>query len=320
MNPIILTQLVRQKAHELGFEGCAFSKAEQLDQEARQLESWLHQGFHGQMDWMERYFDKRTDPRKLVEGATSVISFFMSYHFEENQQIDQDSLIPKVAKYARGRDYHKVIKKKLLKIIDLLKEQVGDIHARAFVDSAPVMDKAWAVRSGLGWMGKNGNLLTRSYGSWILLGEIILDVEFMYDGPATDHCGSCTRCLDACPTGAIPQPSVIDANRCISYLTIELKDQIPDTFRDSMEGWAFGCDICQDVCPWNRKSMIGKSQDLMPKPVFSTHSYSFWDALSKDEFTDTFKGTPLMRSGFDKMKNNVAMAKSSIKDRRSNQI
>ncbi len=308
-----LTKLVRLKADELGFDGCAFSKADSLDNEAIKLENWLNQGFHGEMKWMENYFDMRMDPRKLVEGAKSVISLFVSYHFEENEEIDQNENSPKIAKYARGRDYHKVLKKKLHQLIDFIQKESGAIHARAFVDSAPVMDKAWAVRSGIGWMGKNGNVLTRKYGSWILLGEIILDVEFEYDGLTTDHCGSCTRCLDACPTEAIIQPSVIDATKCISYLTIELEETIPKTFRNSMEGWVFGCDICQDVCPWNRKSSFGNTQDLKPKSVFTSQSFSFWNTMTKDQFTHTFKGTPLMRSGYEKMKSNVTLAQESIK-------
>ena len=307
-----LTQLVRDKARELGFEGCGFSKAQVLDIEARRLEEWLRMGYHGQMDWMENYFDKRIDPTALVEGAKSVISLFMSYHFEENEEIDHKQNHPKVAKYARGRDYHKVIRKKLQKIIDHVRDEVGEVHARAFVDSAPVMDKAWAVRSGLGWMGKNGNLLTKRHGSWILLGEIILDIEFDYDGPTTDHCGSCTRCIDACPTDAIIQPSVIDAKKCISYLTIELEESIPNAFRDSLEGWAFGCDICQDVCPWNRKSAYGQTKDFIPKAVFSSQSFSYWETLSKNEFIETFRGTPLMRSGYEKMKENVSFARESM--------
>jgi len=311
MDRLLLTHKVRAKATELGFQGCGFSKAQHLEEESIHLEDWLHKGLHGEMKWMENHFEKRTDPRILMPGSKSVLSLFLSYNFEMNHEIDHRSDAPKVAKYARGRDYHKVIKKKLLHLIDYLKEEIGDVQARAFVDSAPVMDKAWAVRSGLGWLGKNGNILNKQSGSWILLGEIISDVEFVYDGPTTDHCGSCTRCMDACPTQAITQPSVIDSRKCISYLTIELKEQIPKEFHHSMKGWAFGCDICQDVCPWNRKSYFGQTDDLKPKPIFSVHQYDYWERLTKEQFTETYKGTPLMRSGFDKMKENVTIARLS---------
>lgn len=314
MDRLAITYKVRNKATELGFQGCGFSKAQQLENEAIHLEQWLSKGLHGEMKWMENHFDKRIDPRKLVEGSKSVISVFMTYKFEENVIIDNQSSVPKIAKYARGRDYHKVIKKKLHHLIEFLQTEIGDIQARAFVDSAPVMDKAWAVRSGLGWMGKNGNILTRESGSWILLGEILTDVEFVYDGPTTDHCGSCTRCIDACPTQAIPQPSVIDSRKCISYLTIELEERIPSEFHQKMQGWAFGCDICQDVCPWNRKSALGSTDDLKPKAFFSIHSFEAWDALSIDEFSNLFRGTPLMRSGYEKMKENVKISEVSLRN------
>jgi epoxyqueuosine reductase len=302
MDPSSLSDAVRRKAMELGFQGCGFSRVSRLEDEARKLDAWLGMGYHADMEWMERHADLRIDPTRLVPGAKTVISVLAGYRFEENEQIDKWRDGPGIAKYARGRDYHKVLKKKLHLLLDHIRELAGTVEARVFVDSAPVMEKAWAARGGLGWLGKNGNLLNRSIGSWFLLGEIILDVDFEPDGPVTDHCGSCTRCIDACPTQAIVQPSVIDSGRCISYLTIEWKRTMPAERIKELNGWAFGCDICQDVCPWNRRSAQGMFDDLRPKAFHRERgSYDDWLELNEDGFKEIFSGTPLMRSGWDKL-------------------
>ncbi|MGK7368877.1 MAG: tRNA epoxyqueuosine(34) reductase QueG, partial [Candidatus Halalkalibacterium sp. M3_1C_030] len=249
MNLTQRTQRVREEALRLGFDGCGFSKAQRLEKEERRLEEWLNQGRHGSMGWMENYFDKRVDPTKLVPGSKSVVSVIGSYYHPDHERQQQESGKPKIAKYAQGRDYHKVYKGKLKKLFNFTKELVGNIHGRIFVDSAPVLDKAWAARSGLGWIGKNSNLLNKDIGSFFFIGEMIIDVEFIYSTQVTDHCGTCTRCIDACPTNAIYEPYRVDSNKCISYLTIELKDQIPEKHRNDLGQWMYGCDICQDVCP-----------------------------------------------------------------------
>ena len=326
-DPLPLTRRVRNLAHELGFQAVGFSKAGELDQEARRLEEWLGAGLHADMGWMENHFDMRIDPRKLVPGARSVISLAASYHApaaegtqEPRQRTDPEPDdrpdVIRTARYAKGRDYHRALRKPLKTLLREIRSQAGDVQGRVFVDSAPVMEKAWAVRSGLGWLGKNGNVLNRSLGSWFLLCEIVVDAEFVYDAPGRDHCGSCTRCIDACPTGAIPLPSVIDSSRCISYLTIELKEKMPDEFRDRTQGWAFGCDICQEVCPWNRKASAGAMPDLQPRGVFApgganAGSSAFWSKLTEPEFENWFRGTPLMRSGYRKMMDSVAAASGS---------
>ncbi|MEX2589874.1 MAG: tRNA epoxyqueuosine(34) reductase QueG, partial [Chitinophagales bacterium] len=238
MNPQNRSIQIKKWASELGFMQCGIAKAEQLEPEARQLEAWLKQGRHGQMQYMENYFEKRTDPRKLVPGAKSVISLLFNYYTEKKQE---DATAPKISKYAYGRDYHKVVKKKLKQLFAKMQEELGEIDGRFFVDSAPVMDKAWAKRSGLGWIGKNTNLLNKQSGSFFFVAEIICDLELQYDGPVTDHCGTCTACIDACPTNALDQPYQIDGSKCISYFTIELKEEIPNAFKGQFENWAFGC-------------------------------------------------------------------------------
>lgn len=314
-----ITSDVRQKALSLGFDACGFARAEPLDEAARRLEEWLSRGRHGEMHWMEQHFDKRVNPALLVEGTRSIISVIGSYHFPENEELDSSSG-PKIAKYARGRDYHKVFKKRLHQLLDYLGERIGKIHGRAFVDSAPVMDKEWARRAGLGWIGKNSNLLNRSHGSWFLIGELFVDVPFIYDSPVTDHCGSCTRCIDACPTGAIYQPYRVDATRCISYLTIELKDAIPAEYHDGLGEWVFGCDICQDVCPWNRKAETGTIGDLRPRPKMVRDDLSFWKNLSQQEYEELFNGTPVRRARYPRFVENTGIVIRNLeKQQRENE-
>ncbi len=295
MDPNKATHLIRSKAIELGFDLCGFAKAGPLDEEAYRLEEWLNANMHGSMGWMERNFEKRIDPTKLVPGAKSVVSVIASYRFEENEIFDRNHNGAKIAKYARGRDYHKVFKGRLKKLFQFTKESIGDINGRIFVDSAPVMDKAWAVKAGLGWIGKNSNLLNKRYGSWFLIGEMIVDVPFVYDAPETDHCGTCTRCIDACPTDAIYEPFRVDGSRCISYLTIELKEKMPAEFRDKTEKWIFGCDICQDVCPWNRKASYGHIEDLRPREKVLYPDIDRWPEISQEKFNKLFEGSAVRR-------------------------
>jgi epoxyqueuosine reductase len=260
---------IKAKAKELGFFYCGFSKAEFLEEEAPRLEDWLNKNQHGKMAYMENHFDKRLDPRLLVDDAKTVISFLLNYYPEEKQR---DADAPKISKYAYGEDYHFVIKDKLKELIHFMKEHIGDINGRAFVDSAPVMDKAWAKKSGLGWMGKNSNLIHPKEGSFFFIAELIVDVAFEPDGPIKDYCGTCTKCIDSCPTEAIVKPYVVDGSKCISYLTIELKDELlPREFQGKMDNWMFGCDVCQDVCPWNRFSKATKEDRF--KPAFSLLDY-----------------------------------------------
>lgn len=305
------TYKVRQKAHDLGFDACGFSKAGPLDEEAFRLEQWLNQNLHASMGWMENNFEKRIDPTKLVPGAKSVVSVIMSYRFRENENTDLRSSRPKIAKYARGRDYHKVFKGRLKQLFQFTKDLIGDVEGRIFVDSAPVMDKAWAQRSGLGWLGKNGNLMNKEYGSWFLIGEMIIDVPFHYDTPVTDHCGTCTACIDACPTNAIHEPYRIDSSRCISYLTIELKDQIPDHFQSQTYDWIFGCDICQDVCPWNQNAAYGHINDLKPREQILNPSLKQWSRINEEQFELIFNGSAVRRAGFDKFRHNAKIAENN---------
>lgn len=314
MDKLALTLKVRQKAKELGFDDCGFSKAGPLDREAFRLEQWLNEGRQGNMEWMERNFEKRVDPTKLVPGSKSVVSVIASYRFEENEKNDRFSSDPKIAKYARGRDYHKTFKSGLKKLFSYTKETVGDINGRVFVDSAPVLDKAWVERSGLGWMGKNGNMLNKELGSWFLIGEMIVDVPFAYDTPVTDHCGSCTRCLEACPTNAIYEPYKIDSERCISYLTIELKDKIPEEQQKDLGEWAFGCDICQDVCPWNRKANYSQVDDFKPRPqVLQPPKYQTWSEINLETFDKVFEGTPVRRAKHKWFTRNARIAENNLK-------
>lgn len=310
MNQTEFTSRVREEARRLGFEGCGFARAGFMEDEARHLEDWLNKGKHGKMKWMENHFDKRVDPTKLVPGAKSVVSVLCSYHQPEMaQQHIADEEHPKISKYALGEDYHFVMKDKLYQLFEFTKALNGGLEGRVFVDSAPVMDKAWAVRSGLGWMGKNSNILNRKAGSWFFLGEMIVDAEFNYDAPTTDHCGSCTRCIDACPTEAITEPYSVDGSKCISYFTIELRDEIPAEYQDKLGSWIFGCDICQDVCPWNRKATPGSEERLFAREPLLSRDMAYWEELDLMEFRRLFKKNPVKRTKFDGLKRNIAAVK-----------
>lgn len=284
---------------------CGIAGAVHLDAEAVRLEHWLKKGFQGSMHYMERYFDLRTDPRKLVPGARSVITLLLNYLPAEAQPTD----IPKIAKYAWGIDYHFVIRDKLNALLDYMHAHIGSVDGRGFVDSAPVLERAWAVRSGLGWVGKNGNVISRHSGSWFFIATLITDLDLVADAPfATDHCGTCTRCMDACPTGAIVSPAVVDGSKCISYLTIELKDSlIPGEFHDKMNGWMFGCDVCQDVCPWNRFARETKESAFSPIPGVLNLSAREWEAMGEEMFNRTFKNSPLKRAKWKGISRNLGV-------------
>lgn len=302
-----LTEQLRQKAYEQGFMYVGVSKAEFLEEEAPRLERWLAQGKHGQMQWMENHFDKRLDPTKLVPGAKSVVS--LAFNYFPKEEILHEAGNYKIAKYAYGKDYHRVLKKKLKKIIFWLKEEVGQINGRAFVDSAPVLEKAWAVRSGIGWQGKNSNLIHKKAGSFFMLAELILDLELEYDGPIRDYCGNCRLCLDACPTDAIPEPYVVDGSRCISYLTIELKERIPEAFSGQWKNWIFGCDICQDVCPWNRRAKAHQESRFTPNEKLKNMQKSDWEELTEELFEELFVGSPVRRTQYKGLKRNIRFLK-----------
>lgn len=306
-----LTEAVKNYALQLGFDACGFSKAEFLDTEARRLEEWLIQQRNGTMSWMENNFDKRVDPTKLVPGAKSVVSVIGSYYSPEHDH--QYSGNPKIAKYALGRDYHKVFKKKLKELFNYTGSLVGNIEGRIFVDSAPVLDKAWAVRSGLGWMGKNSNILNKEIGSFFFIGELILDVEFNYSTQTTDHCGTCTRCIDACPTDAIYEPYRVDSNKCISYLTIELKEQIPQELQSSLGEWMYGCDICQDVCPWNKEPSVTQMADLKPRTKLLNKNIDFWNEIDNPQYDALFEGSAIRRAKFEKFKMNTRVVYDNLK-------
>ena len=284
---------------------CGISKAGFLEQEAPRLEAWLNQNRHGQMQYMENHFDKRLDPTKLVEGSKSVISLLLNYY---PQQLQRDDSY-KISKYAYGTDYHFVIKDKLKELLHCIQEQVGDVHGRAFVDSAPVLDKAWAAKSGLGWIGKHSNLLSKQTGSFYFIAELIVDLDLDYDTPVTDHCGSCTACIDACPTQAIVEPYKVDGSKCISYFTIELKNEIPSSVSGQFDDWMFGCDVCQDVCPWNRFSKAHKEPSFDPNPDVLSNSKKDWEEITKEVFSEIFKKSPLKRTKFEGLRRNIEFLK-----------
>ena len=297
------TDLIKTEAKRLGFMDCRISKAGFLEEEAPRLEEWLANGSHGKMSYMENHFDKRLDPTKLVEGAKAVISLSLNYYSTETRS-DIDA--PKISMYAYGRDYHKVIKAKLKALINYIHEEIGEVGGRAFVDSAPVMDKAWAVKSGIGWMGKHSNVLSKKTGSFYFISELILDLELSADSPVTDHCGKCTACIDACPTGAIIKPYVVDGSKCISYFTIELKDEIfPKEYHGKFDDWVFGCDICQEVCPWNRFSKQHKEPDFYPHKDLLNLTKREWEELTEDVFQELFKGSAVKRTKYQGLKRNI---------------
>jgi epoxyqueuosine reductase len=288
------TKLIKDKAKDLGFFFCGISKADFLKEEAPRLEKWLSDGRNGKMDYMQNHFDKRLDPRLLVDDAKSVVSLLLNY-YPNDAQLDPDA--PKLSKYAYGEDYHFVIKDKLKELFNFIQEEVGEVGGRVFVDSAPVMDKAWAKKSGLGWIGKNSNLINPKNGSFFFIAELILDLELTEDGPMKDYCGTCTRCVDACPTDAIVEPYVVDGSKCISYLTIELKDQIiPPEFKGKMENWMFGCDICQDVCPWNRFSKSHSESKFNPHDQLLKMSKADWEDISEEVFRELFRNSAVKRT------------------------
>ena len=302
------SDFIKNKSIELGFISCGISKSGFLENEIGRFESWLKDNYHGQMSYMERNFDKRMDTTKLVAGSKSVISLLFNYY--PSKEINNDSF--KISKYAYGKDYHFIIKDKLKSLLSSMRNEIGEIDGRVFVDSAPIMEKAWAKKSGLGWVGKNTNLISKKTGSFFFIAEIIVDLELEYDGEVTDHCGSCTTCLDACPTDALYEPYKIDASKCISYFTIELKDQFPNDLKKDFNDWIFGCDICQDVCPWNKFSIPNKEPLLNPKNEINQYSKKDWLELTDEVFKVAFKKTPLERTKFKGLKRNIQYANEQL--------
>ena len=296
----------------MGFLYCGISKAERLDSEAEKLESWLNQGMNGKMGYMANHFEKRLDPSLLVPGAKSVVSLLYNYYPKASLEKEGNY---KIAKYAYGKDYHFVIKDKLKSFLDLLQKEVGEVDGRVFVDSAPVMERQWAAKSGLGWLGKNTLLLNRGHGSFFFLAELIIDLELQYDNPIGDYCGTCTKCLDACPTAAFPQPGVLDASRCISYLTIELKDEIPAGFEGKFNDWIFGCDICQDVCPWNRFSKPHRETAFEPSDKLKGLGKKDWEEMTAEVFNKVFKKSAIKRTKWEGLKRNIEFAKKKPQGR-----
>ncbi len=299
------SQFIKTEAKRLGFLSCGISKAEFLEEEAPRLEKWLKNNAHGEMRYMENHFDKRLDPTKLVEGSKSVVSLLLNYYPSEIQNAESY----KLSKYAYGTDYHFVIKDKLKSLLHAIQGEIGDVHGRAFVDSAPVLDKAWAAKSGLGWIGKHSNLLTQQIGSFYFIAELIIDLELEYDYATTDHCGTCTACIDACPTEAITEPYVVDGSKCISYFTIELKDNIPSEFKGQFDDWMFGCDVCQDVCPWNRFSKAHNEPLFNPHPELLSMTKKDWEEITKETFNKVFKKSAVKRTKFEGLKRNVDFLK-----------
>lgn len=299
------TELIKTEALRLGFLSCGISKAEFLEEEAPRLEKWLNNNMHGEMAYMENYFDKRLDPTLLVPGSKSVISLLLNYFPSETQSSDTY----KISKYAYGTDYHFIIKDKLKQLMHFINDEIGEVDGRAFVDSAPVLDKAWAARSGLGWIGKHSNLLTKQLGSFYFIAELILDLELDYDSPVTDHCGSCTACIDACPTNAIVADRVVDGSKCISYFTIELKNEISSSVKGRFEDWMFGCDICQDVCPWNRFSKSHREPLFNPHPELLSMSKKDWEEITEEVFQKLFRKSAVKRTKFSGLKRNIEFLK-----------
>ncbi len=295
------TQMIKKEAQRLGFLSCGISEATFLEEEAPRLEKWLKNNMHGKMQYMENHFDKRLDPRLLVDGAKSVISLTLNYFPSELQ--NEGSY--KISKYAYGSDYHSVIKEKLRHLFEFINEEIGEINGRVFVDSAPVLDKAWAAKSGLGWVGKNNNLISKKNGSFFFIAELICDIELEYDHPATDHCGTCTACIDACPTQAIESPNVVNGSKCISYFTIELKDNIPEEMKGKFDDWMFGCDVCQDVCPWNRFSAPHSEPLLKPRENLLTMTKKDWEEITKETFDKVFKNSAVKRTKYDGLLRNI---------------
>jgi len=302
------TIFIKQQAALLGFHHCGIARATRLDEDARRLENWLKLGMHGSMHYMEKYFDLRIDPGQLVPGAKSIITLLLNYYPNEKQKVDS----PKISKYAFGKDYHEVIREKLKKLMELMNSEVGEIHGRGFVDSAPVLERTWAQRSGLGWVGKNGNLINKQAGSFFFIATLITDLELEYDDPfAKDYCGTCTRCIDECPTDAILPGKVVDGSKCISYFTIELKDAlIPENMKGKFENWMFGCDICQDVCPWNRFTKSTDETEFTPIPEVLNLTTKEWEEMTEESFKNIFRTSPLSRAKFKGIKRNLKFLQS----------
>ncbi|WP_347923005.1 tRNA epoxyqueuosine(34) reductase QueG [Pontimicrobium sp. SW4] len=298
--------LIKTEAKRLGFLSCGISKAEFLETEAPRLEKWLNHNMHGQMQYMENHFDKRLDPTKLVDDSKSVVSLLLNYFPSGTQK---DSSAPKISKYAYGTDYHFVIKDKLKSLLHFIQDEIGEVDGRAFVDSAPVLDKAWAAKSGLGWIGKHSNLLTQQVGSFYFIAELIIDLELEYDTPVTDHCGTCTACIDACPTQAITEPYVVDGSKCISYFTIELKENIPSEFKGQFDDWMFGCDVCQDVCPWNRFSKPHNEPLFNPHPELLDMTKKDWEEITQDTFNKVFQKSAVKRTKYSGLTRNIKFLK-----------
>ena len=300
-------QLITNKAHELGFFHVGFSTADFLEEEAPRLEKWLNKHHHGEMAYMANHFDKRLDPRLLVEDAKTVISLLFNYYTDQQQS---DPEAPKISKYAYGEDYHYVIKDKLKELIAFIQEEIGEVNGRGFVDSAPVMDKAWAKKAGIGWIGKNSNLIHPKKGSFFFIADLILDLKIEADGPIKDYCGTCTKCIDACPTDAIIEPYVVNGSKCISYLTIELKNELlPKEFEGKMDNWMFGCDICQDVCPWNRFSVLHNEERFEPHPDLLDLKKQDWMDLQEEGFQILFQRSPVKRTNYKGLKRNITFLK-----------
>ena len=305
INKAQYSSFIKAEAKRLGFLSCGISKAAFLEEEAPRLETWLSKNMNGQMSYMENHFDKRLDPTLLVEGSKSVISLLLNYYPEQRQV--EDSY--KISKYAYGTDYHYVIKERLKELLYSIQSEIGDVSGRAFVDSAPVLDKAWAAKSGLGWIGKNSNLLTKSVGSFYFIAELIVDLELDYDVPVADHCGSCTACIDACPTEAIVSPYIVDGSKCISYFTIELKDNLPPEMKGHFNDWAFGCDICQDVCPWNKFSKPHQEPLFTANPELLSMTKQDWEEITEETFRAVFKNSAVKRTKFEGIKRNINFVK-----------
>lgn len=300
------SNLIKTEAKRLGFLSCGISKAGFLEEEAPRLEHWLNKNMNGQMQYMENHFDKRLDPTKLVEDSKSVISLLLNYY---PSTIQTDKKAPKLSKYAYGNDYHHVIKHKLKSLLNFIQDEIGEVSGRAFVDSAPVLDKAWAAKSGLGWIGKHSNLLTQQVGSFYFIAELIIDLDLEYDTPVTDHCGTCTACIDACPTEAITAPYVVDGSKCISYFTIELKENLPNEFKGKFDNWMFGCDVCQDVCPWNKFSKPHNEPLFNPHPELLSMSKKDWEEITEDTFKKVFQKSAVKRTKYSGLKRNINFLK-----------
>lgn len=307
-NKIKYTKLIKEKAKQLGFSFCGISKAEFLLSEAPKLEKWLKENKNGKMAYMENHFDKRLDPTLLVEDAKSVVSLMYNYFTPKNQL---DSLAPKISKYAYGEDYHDVVKEKLKELLLFIQLEIGEVSGRCFVDSAPILERAWAVKSGLGWVGKNGNLINKGNGSFYFLAELIIDLDLNYDGVLSDHCGSCTACIDACPTQAIVSPTIVDGSKCISYFTIELKEAIPTAMKGKFDNWAFGCDVCQDVCPWNKFSKPHQEPKFEPNEQLLNMNQQDWQEITEQVFSQLFKKSAIKRTKYNGLKRNIDFIKNT---------